>query len=284
MTREKLLEELAGFFASCPDNFIPADKAPTPADAGQRLYEAPIIAIGSADDPMWEELKKPEAVGPLVKTPKEWMPNAKTVICCFAPFTAYVRNGNKMFKKPGDTTFDVGTGWLFGRVEGQAFLHKVNHFLEDVLKADGHEAFSPYASEAFKTVFAAGTVPGIDPSYSYTSNWSERHAAYICGLGTFGLSKGLITAKGVAGRFGSVITDAELPIDVRPYKGLYDYCLMCGKCAQNCPAGAISLNEGKSHPICQNGVNAASKKYAPRYGCGKCQVDVPCETCIPKRS
>ena len=40
----------------------------------------------------------------------------------------------------------------------------------------------------------------------YASNWSERHVAYVCGLGTFGC-QGLITSKGLAGRFGSIITD-----------------------------------------------------------------------------
>ena len=32
----------------------------------------------------------------------------------------------------------------------------------------------------------------------YISTWSERHAMYAAGLGTFGLSKGLITKKGMA--------------------------------------------------------------------------------------
>lgn len=36
---------------------------------------------------------------------------------------------------------------------------------------------------------------------TFGSNWSERHAAYVCGLGTFGLSKGLITDKGMGRTF-----------------------------------------------------------------------------------
>lgn len=44
---------------------------------------------------------------------------------------------------------------------------------------------------------------------SYTSNWSERHVAFVCGLGTFGLSKGLITEKGIAGRLGSLIVSEK---------------------------------------------------------------------------
>ena len=45
----------------------------------------------------------------------------------------------------------------------------------------------------------------LKPDFHADSKWSERHAAYACGLGTFGLSKGLITEKGMAGRFASII-------------------------------------------------------------------------------
>ena len=177
---------------------------------------------------------------------------------------------------------EVGNGWLYARVDGQAFLNSLNHHLEDVLSVEGHKAFSPYSSAQFMDVREAGTNPNVDdPLISFTSNWSERHVAYICGLGTFGLSKGLITKKGVSGRFGSIITDWELPTDTRPYTGLYDYCIMCGACARNCPGNAITKEEGKKHSPCQTYVSGMGKKYAPRFGCGKCQVNVPCERGIP---
>ena len=118
---------------------------------------------------------------------------------------------------------------------------------------------------------------------SFTSNWSERHVAYVCGLGTFSLSKGLITERGVSGRFGSVVTDAPLPVTKRRYTGLYDYCLMCGACVRNCPAQAISLEHGKSHHLCCSYFDTLREKYAPRFGCGKCQVNVPCERRIPQK-
>ena len=54
----------------------------------------------------------------------------------------------------------------------------------------------------------------------------------------------------MAGRFGSVITDLELPEDNRNYEGIYDYCNNCGVCIKNCPANAISLEEGKDHERC----------------------------------
>ena len=276
MNREDILNAIVKYVKECPMNYITAEQALVPEDVGMRMYDDPIIAIGSADDPMWEGLKDRKAVGPLFRTPKEWLPGARTVISYFAPFSEAVRTGNEKDR------VEVGNGWLYARVDGQNFLNSLNHHLEDVLSVDGHRAFSPYSSPEFMDVREAGTNPNVeDPLLSFTSNWSERHVAYICGLGTFGLSKGLITKKGVSGRYGSIITDWELPADVRPYTGLYDYCIMCGACARNCPGNAITKEEGKKHSPCQTYVSDMGKKYAPRFGCGKCQVNVPCERGIP---
>lgn len=248
------------------------------ADVGQRLYDAPLVRVGAADDPEWEVLKRPEAVGHLFRTPKEWLPQAVSVVSYFAPFSDFVVEGNKR------DAVDVGNGWLYARVEGQAFLTEVNHFLEEWLRARGYNALAPYASPEFRYVFEAGTNAEIeDKSLSFTSNWSERHVAYVCGLGTFSLSKGLITERGVSGRFGSVVTDAPLPVSTRGYTGLYDYCTRCGACVRNCPAHAISLEHGKSHRLCCSYFDTLRERYAPRFGCGKCQVGVPCERGIPRK-
>lgn len=118
---------------------------------------------------------------------------------------------------------------------------------------------------------------------SFTSNWSERHVAFVCGLGTFGLSKGLITPKGMAGRFGSIITELYLPPQKRGYENVYEYCSMCGSCAKKCPVNAISIENGKDHMICSKFLSKTAEKYKPRLGCGKCQIGVPCESRIPKQ-
>jgi epoxyqueuosine reductase len=126
--------------------------------------------------------------------------------------------------------------------------------------------------------------PILDPRFTIMdkrSNWSERHVAFIAGLGTFGLSKSLITKKGSAGRYGSVITDRVLDIASRPYEELYEYCNYCYACIDRCPAGAIK-EEGKSINVCSDYIdNEIRPRYAPRYGCGKCQTAVPCEDTIP---
>lgn len=277
ITLHSIQEALAEFVATSPLNYVTEQMALVPEDVGQRLYDAPIVKIGAADDPLWEALKAPQAVGELLRTPKEWMAEARNVVSYFAPFSDFVVDGNR------DATA-VGNGWLYARVEGQAFLTEVNHFLERWFAEQGVKALSPYASAEFKYVFEAGTCEAVEnKSLSFTSNWSERHVAYVCGLGTFGLSKGLITERGVAGRFGSVVTAAPLEVTPRPYSDIYEYCSMCGACARQCPGEAITLVEGKSHPKCCAYVNVMREWYAPRFGCGKCQVGVPCERGIPKR-
>ena len=144
----------------------------------------------------------------------------------------------------------------------------------------------------------SSTLPMKDSRFAFlaplVSNWSERHTAFICGLGTFGISKGLITEKGMAGRFGSVITSAELPVTPREYTGVYEYCIMCGLCQKNCPVDAIDASrpphEAKDHGICEAfchdetlAVFSTEVGEITRYGCGKCQVSVPCESRNPSR-
>lgn len=277
ITLEQITQALSQALRESACNYVSEQMALCPQDVGQRLYDDPIVKIGSADDELWEVLKAPEAVGHLFRTPKEWMSDAKCVVSYFAPFSDYVVEGNCA------DAVDVGNGWLYARVEGQQMLTEINHFLERWFESRGVKALSPYASDQFRYVFEAGSCDQIeDKSLSFTSNWSERHVAYVCGMGTFGLSKGLITERGVAGRFGSVIIDASLPITPRPYSDIYEYCTMCGACMR-CPGGAITLEGGKSHIACSSYVNKMRELYAPRFGCGKCQVKVPCQRGIPKK-
>ena len=62
------------------------------------------------------------------------------------------------------------------------------------------------------------TAPVIQPYFKIQSNekgdysdWSERHIAYVAGQGTFSLSDGFITERGIAHRCGSVVIDLKLP-------------------------------------------------------------------------
>ena len=119
------------------------------------------------------------------------------------------------------------------------------------------------------------------------SCWSERHVAFIAGLGTFGLSGGLITEHGIAHRLASVVVDLPLPADTRPYgDDILAWCTRCGACARRCPAGSIgaSLAERDKTRCLRWAVDHIAPNRAETYGwmdlslgCGLCQTNVPCE-------
>ena len=193
------------------------------------------------------------------------------MVSLFFPISEEARQSNRTeSEKPS-------LEWLYCRIEGNEFLRTFIARLRDCLREAGYPACAPALDERFRAFMDQS--PDADVKV-YGSTWSERHVAYLCGLGTFGLSKGIITRKGMAGRFASLVTALEIPVDERPYKGLYDYCIRCGKCIERCPVHAIS-EEGKEHKPCHDWLLQVKKEYAPRLGCGKCQTAVPCECQIP---
>ena len=281
---KKDIVKMATYFAEKSEyNLIPKEVALSETVVGMKIFEAPIFAFGVAEDKYFELLKKPSIIGQHFLAPQEWLPQAKTVISFFLPFTETVKKGNRRdMAWPSDE-------WLHGRIEGQALVIKLCQYISAELVNAGYKSLVPSLDERFwaKTSFNKETQNSDENSgtdVSFTSNWSERHVAFISGLGTFGLSKGLITNKGIAGRFGSIITDLELPPDKRMYESIYDHCSMCGACGKNCPVNAISVEKGKDHKICSEFINKTAEKCKQRYGCGKCQIGVPCESGIPKKS
>lgn len=284
MKKETLIHEIIHFAANSPDNFISKEDAIYPCLAGMKIYDEPLVGFASAVDALFvTEFKKEGVIHPEYLSPQEWLPGAKTVISFFLPFTEEVRKSNR---NRTDVPYEPGlpqicsAQWLHGRIEGQLCINKITDHIQLLLENAGFETVCPTTSGKHRL---------ITP---YISTWSERHAAYAAGLGTFGLSKGLITKKGMAGRFGSVITNAEFEADLRPYTSPFEYCTMCGACMVKCPAGAIDKARGcalgKDQLICGSyGAGGALPPHGPnqrvRYGCGKCQCGVPCESGIPER-
>ncbi|MDR0828215.1 MAG: hypothetical protein LBN33_10175 [Desulfovibrio sp.] len=263
------------FIATHTGNCISEHIAISSRSVGLKIFDQPLFAFGAPDDALFVRLREPEVIGPHVLAPDEWLTGAQTVIAFFLPFTAAVREANKKgMSWPAEE-------WLHARIEGQALLAALLVYLREVLTDRGYSSVAPQIDGRF----CSRTEAGRDgESGIFTSNWSERHVAYICGLGTFGLSRGLITEKGVAGRFGSLVTRLFVERTQRPYTDLYAYCLHCGVCVGNCPARAISIEKGKAHSPCAAFLDRTLQKHSPRYGCGKCQVKVPCEAKRPRVS
>ncbi|SHH88244.1 4Fe-4S binding domain-containing protein [Sporobacter termitidis DSM 10068] len=270
MDKEHLLKLAGDITDQSPKNYIQAETNSDAAYLGMRLFERPVTGVAAADDEAFEALLAPAAIGPHFMRPEQWLPGARSVISFFLPLSDRVKDANKRDK-------DIpALEWLYGRIEGQMFINEVSAAIRDEIIKAGHHAVSPSIDERFDFNV---NIPG-KALPAYTSNWSERHVAYVCGLGTFGLNTCIITELGTAGRFFSVVTDMDLEPTARNYTGLYDYCIRCGVCLKKCPAGAFS-KDGKSNRDCSVFMRGTSLFFKPRYGCGKCQVGVPCENTNP---
>lgn len=263
------------FAESSEENYINKDVAISADIAGMRIFESPDFAFGDARDALFCKLKEPFAIGEHFMLPEEWLCGAKTVVSFFLPFTENVRKSNaKMKDWPSNE-------WLHGRYEGQFMVEKLCLFIQNALIDAGYPSVAPCLDKRFRSKNQADENERESSGLAFTSNWSERHVAFICGHGTFGLSKGLITKHGIAGRFGSIVTTMHLTADERDYRDIYENCAKCGACITQCPVNAISFERGKDHTICCSYLDVIRKEMQPRHGCGKCQVDTPCETGIP---
>jgi len=207
MDKQNLIKNAECFVDKSEDNYITSQIAISDNARGTKIFGSPIFACGAADDEYFTLLKQPSLIGKHFMLPKEWLPQAKTVISFFLPFTAAVKKGNRR------NVLWPSEEWLFGRMEGQTLLNKLCVHLKSELINAGYNSLVPALDKGSRTKNQSPY-----PELSITSNWSERHVAFICGLGTFALSKGLIWQKGITGRFGSIITELHLPPDKRDYK------------------------------------------------------------------
>ncbi|HEY5556604.1 4Fe-4S binding protein [Acetobacterium sp.] len=281
MDKQSFVALAANFMENAKDNQIEMDHSEDLP--GTRIYDAPIFGFANPQDPEFLLLKSTKVIGEHFRLPNEWLPSAKTVISFFLPFSQTVKNSN------GQGKIWPSQEWLVGRVEGQQLLNELGIYLQNELNNSGFTSIIPSLDKNFFSKTAPESELNEkgelqEQQLSFTSNWSERHVAYICGLGTFGLSKGLITSKGMAGRFGSLVTELKLEPDQRTYETFDAYCTKCGSCIKRCPVKAISFEKGKNHRSCSDFLKKTREKFKPRYGCGKCQVSVPCESGIPEKA
>jgi epoxyqueuosine reductase QueG len=276
MNNQNIIELVKNFWLESPKNKMTNEYGFAPESAiGMPMYGEPIIGFADATDPYFERLKKPEAIGEHHNTPAEWLPESKSIVSYFFPWSEDIKESNRK------DAVHCSLEWTEARIEGEAFLVAVGEFLKAEIEKEGETSLIPSIDKRYGS--GLYELDGKEEAHAkYRSNWSERHAAYACGLGTFGLHKGLLTSVGAAGRCGSIITTLKLEPTKRPYQGLYDYCTMCGDCVKNCPPEAISIKEGKNHEPCFVFMNGNRLEGQNVFVCGKCQVNVACGYGIPE--
>jgi epoxyqueuosine reductase QueG len=252
---------------------------------GEPAWGEPQIAYARGDDPLFDQVKTD--VGPFYWTPVEAFqiayPDAEieaselSVIVYILPQTEATRlDQRKATEVPAER-------WARSRFHGEEFNCALRLHLTEQLTQTGYPAVAPER------------LPDFDyrqsERFGIASNWSERHTAWIAGLGTFGLSDGLITKVGKAVRFGSVVVKMDLEATSRPYAGHQDWCLWhakgtCGACIKRCPIDAIN-EDGHDKPTCFDYIRNVTTPYVrDNYGtgatpCGLCQVKIPCEMRSP---
>lgn len=282
--RSFMQEQIETFVRESPANRL------SEIDGGP-IFENPLVGFASGDDPLFQQYKS--IIGPFHLTPREVIqaaedgeatnragyPEVLTVVCWVLPISRETRLSNRR----QETT--PSKRWAHTKYYGEKFNDLLRQHVVEVLQSTGYLAVAPVLSPLFK-LYGEG-VRGAP-----LSNWSERHAMYAAGLGTFSQSDGFISSRGVAMRCGSVVTNLAINPDSRPSADHLSNCLYffdgsCSECAARCPAGAIS--EGKHNKVkCDEYLESLRSLCAEVYGvdtacCGLCQTGVRCEAGPPRR-
>ena len=254
--------------------------------AREPAWDDPLVGFARGDDAYWDSFK--EHVGPFHWTPAEAFglafpggsPSGRnlSVISWILPQTRATKLDSRR-----ERTYPPER-WARSRICGEAANEALRRFVVAELGKAGIRAAAPVLLPQWARM--------PSEKFTFASKWSERHAAFVSGLGTFGLSDGLITPRGKAMRTGSVVAEIVLPPTPRAYRGHRDWCLWfsrgtCRKCAARCPVGALS-ERGHDKIPCSKHVHETCKSYIVErfgfegYACGLCQTGVPCESRIPR--
>ncbi len=272
-------EEIKAFVRTSPANRLPFIK-------DYFIFDEPLVKFADGDDPIFAEYKTIiapthltpcEALAKACSKSPEDMPACLSVVSWILPITEKTRKSNR------SETLIPTRLWAHTRWYGEKFNDALRRHLVEILTEMGYLAVAPILQPYFNR---------YTNEKGLYSNWSERHIAYAAGHGTFSLSDGFITERGIAHRCGSVVTDLVLPASPRTTNNPYSNCLFyvdrsCNACIARCPAGAITEN-GHDKIKCyayHDDIGYLLKEYDVGVtGCGLCQTKVPCEFRNPAKN
>lgn len=254
---------------------------------GEKAFDEVLVGFSSGVDPLYNTYK--EVVGELHWTPLEAFsvkfpdlqanPEDLTVVSWVLPHREPTKEDNRK------ESFYPSRRWVQARFPGEEFNNSLRLHVIRELSLKGISSVAPALLPEWKWEKSL--------KYVFISKWSERHAAYAAGLGTFGLCDGLITSRGKAHRVGSVVANLSVSPSPRPYEDHHAYCLFfhdgsCSGCRKRCPVGAIT-EEGHDKTKCWDHTGGTCARFVKEhygfdgYGCGLCQTGVPCESGIPRK-
>lgn len=221
------------------------------------LYREPLIGYALAEDPIFDQLPKVTHSGHLL--PKDLLPQGKSVLAFFVPFTKEVILENQRGK-------EATRHWAETYVNTNTLIEQICLKLKSALATKGVKlAWLPPTYQFNKEILMA--------------QWSHKHVAFACGLGSFGLNHLLITPKGCGGRFGSAVVDVELEPSIRLSQPIqcFNHTKGCSYCLKICPVNALGENNFDRHKCFGQCVRADEKftDLPSAEVCGKCSTG-PC--------
>lgn len=259
------------------------------------IVDEPIVGFADGDDPVFQDLKT--IIGEFHLTPREVMEKyvagkrwqfgvtggigSVGVVSWALPLAHEVRLHERTSPFGGSPRYNHSR-WI-----GIRLYECLEQYIASLLEVMGCNAVPPTQSRLFEIKEMPGS--------SLAANWSERHIAYACGLGTFGLNGLMITSRGCAVYLGSVVCDRALTPTPRAASHVancpYYKDGSCGICIKRCLGVAIG-DEGRSNTACLKNLRdeQAGKVRSlglekglvgPAPACGRCSTAVPCEDRIP---
>lgn len=250
-------------------------------------FDRPLTGFASGDDELFRFLKQdigcdfywtPAEAFQAAYPAEQVTPDELSVIAWVLPQTEQTRLAHrKMQDMPS-------VEWSKARHYGEKVNEGLRRYMVEQFLDAGYQACAPVLLKQWG--------PAVSDKYGFASSWSERHTAHVCGLGTFGMSDGLITPVGKAIRVGSVIVRKKYEASTRSYNNHNEWCLYhntgkCLVCARRCPAGAIS-EKGHDKEKCKAYVRNVTAVHVEKEqlgfrvnSCGLCQTKVPCEAKNP---
>lgn len=226
----------------------------------------PLITYADADNKEFYTLKN--VVSTTHALPKDFLPEAKTVVTYFIPFDDSIIKSNINEKH-------CSKEWGIAYIETNKLIFDLNTFVMNELEKIGYKSNVIPATHNFD-------------AEKLISDWSHRHVAVIAGLGTFGLNNMIITEKGCCGRVGSFVTDIKITPTpkIEGENCLYKSMNICKKCVDRCVNDALKIetfNRHKCYEMCLD-----NDRFHSQLGlvdvCGKCLVNIPCSTKNPREN